>query len=164
MGTAVTVREATTDDAGAVRRVARAAWYETYDFIDEETVEGMLAQGYSEEFLTAAIERPELTLFVAERGVEIVGYASCEPPGEDGAGDVSVYVHPDCWREGLGTALLDRAEAFLRAQGAETVEDAVLADNEIGNAFYRGRFEDAGTTTVELGREEFEATVYRRDL
>jgi ribosomal protein S18 acetylase RimI-like enzyme len=164
MGTAVTVREATTDDAGAIRRVARAAWHETYDFIDEETVEGMLAQGYSEEFLAAAIERPELTLFVAERGVEIVGYASCEPPGENGVGEVSVYVHPDCWREGLGTALLDRAEAYLRAQDAETVEDAVLADNEVGNAFYRGRFDDAGTRTVQLGDEEFEATVYRREL
>lgn len=161
---AVTVREATTDDAGAIQRVARAAWHETYDFVDEETVEEMLAQGYSTEFLQAAIERPELTLFVAERGVEIVGYASCEPPGEDGVGDVSVYVHPECWREGLGTALLDRAEAFLRAQGAEAVEDAVLADNEVGNVFYEGRFENVETTTVGLGGETFEATVYRREL
>jgi len=164
MGPAVTVREATTDDAGAIQRVARAAWHETYDFIDEETVEVMLAQGYSQEFLTEAIERPELSLFVAERGVEIVGYASCEPPDEDGVGDISVYVHPDCWREGLGTALLDRAEAFLRAQGAETVEDAVLADNVVGNAFYEGRFEHVGTTTVGLGDETFEANIYRREL
>lgn len=164
MGTAVRVREATPDDAGAIRRVARAVWHETYDFVSEETVEEMLAQGYSREFLEEAIERPELTLFVAERGVEIVGYASCEPPGEDGVGDVSVHVHPECWREGLGTALLDRAEAFLRARGAEAVEDVVLADNEVGNAFYEGRFEDVETTAVELGGEEFEATVYRREL
>lgn len=159
-----TVREATVEDAEAIQRVARRAWRETYDFMDEDTVEEMLAQGYSVEFLSEAIERPELTLFVAERDGEAVGYASCERPGEDGVGQVSVYVAPDHWREGLGTALLERATAYLREAGADAVEDAVLAENEVGTAFYESRFEATTETTVELGGQAYEATVYRKQL
>jgi len=158
------VREATTDDPGAIRRVARKAWRETYGFMDEETVEGMLARGYSTEFIEEAIESPELTLFVAEADGEVVGYVSCEPPGADGVGQVSIYVSPDHWGEGVGTALLERAEAYLREVGATAVQDAVLADNEVGNAFYERHLERVDETTVEMGNEEYDANIYRGDL
>jgi len=168
MTTDLGVRKATTDDVEAIQWVARRVWHEIYDFIDEDAVEELLAQGYSAEFLEAAIERPELTLFVAERGAEddseVVGYASCEPPGEDGVGEVSVYVHPDWWRKGIGTALLDRAEAFLRGQGAAAVEDTVLAKNTVGNAFYADRYDRIAETTVDFGGTEYESNVYRREL
>jgi len=159
-----TVREATVDDIEAIQRVARRAWHETYGFLDEEIVEEMLAQGYSTEFLEEAIERPELTLFVAGRDGEVVGYASCERPDEEGIGQVSLYVDPDHWGEGFGTALLEQAESYLRELGASAVEDAVLADNEVGTAFYEPRFEQVGETTVELGGEQLPAVVYRREL
>jgi ribosomal protein S18 acetylase RimI-like enzyme len=158
------VREATTDDVGAIRRVARKAWRETYGFIDEETVEGMLAQGYSTEFLEAAIGSPELTLFVAEADGEVIGYVSCEPPDADGVGQVSIHVSPDYWGEGTGTALLERSEAYLREEGATAVQDTVLANNEVGNAFYAWHLERVDETTVELGGEEYDANIYRGDL
>jgi len=158
------VRKATTDDAGAVRRVARKVWRATYGFIDKETVERMLAQGYSTEFLEEAIESPELTLFVAGVDGGVVGYVSCEPPGDDGVGQVSVYVSPDYRGEGIGTALVERAEVYLREKGAEAVEDVVLADNEVGNAFYERHFGRVAETTAEMGGEEYDANVYRGDL
>lgn len=162
-----TVRRATVEDTEAVRRVARASWQAAYtEFVEEDVVERMLAQGYSTEFLEGAIASSDLTLFVVETGDggDIVGYATCEPPDAGTVGQVSIYVSPDHWGEGLGTALLDRAGEYLASAGATAIRDTVLAENSVGNAFYRKHFERIDDRTVEMGGEPYDACVYQGEL
>lgn len=160
-----TIRRATTDDISAIQRIARKSWRGAYgDFIDDEDIEAMLAEGYSEAFLENAITSTAMTLFVAEDGLSVVGFVSCEPPADGSVGGVSIYVSPDYWGEGLGSALLERAQEYLAAKGATEMQDTVLDANDVGNAFYGKHFDPVEETTVEMGDDEFEATVYRGEL
>ena len=161
----ITIRRAQESDITGIQRVARQSWHETYGgLLGEKAIDEMLAEGYSESFLGRALDSEDLTLFVAEDEYSVVGYVSCEPPSGDDVGQVSIYVAPDYWGEGIGTRLLEKAESYLGAQDASTLQDVVLAGNDIGNAFYRKHFEQADETTVEMGGEEFDANVYRERL
>lgn len=165
MVTDVTIRRATEDDVPAIQRVARASWEAAYgDFMDEDIIDEMLAYGYSVDFLEEAISSTKMTLFVAEEEYSVVGYVSCEPPTDGSVGQVSIYVSPEYWGEGIGTALLEKARSYLDAKNADTVRDVVLAENDVGNAFYQKHFEQAEETSVEMGGEEFEANVYTAKL
>ena len=161
----ITVRRAERADITGIQRVARQSWHEAYGgLLSDDAIDDLLAEGYDESFLGRALESGELTLFVAEDEYSIVGYVSCEPPVEDGVGQVSIYVAPDYWGEGIGTQLLETAETHLAEQDAVALQDVVLAGNDIGNAFYRKRFRQTDETTVEMGDEEFDANVYREEL
>ena len=84
--------------------------------------------------------------------------------GDDEADLKELYVHPDRWGEGVGTALLaaglDRLPADVTAVRLET-----LSGNERAAAFYEARgFERTGRRTIEVGGEPYEAHVYTRRL
>jgi ribosomal protein S18 acetylase RimI-like enzyme len=165
MVTDVAIRRATDNDIPGIQRVARTTWREAYsDFVSEGALDEMLDYGYSEAFLEDALADTDITLFVAQDEYSIVGYVSCEPPTDGETGQVSIYVSPDYWGEGIGTRLLDRAEEYLDAKGATSLRDVVLADNDAGNAFYEKHFERTDETTVEMGDEEFEANVYTAEI
>lgn len=160
-----TTRHAEIDDIEEIRTVARKSWEAAYsDFIDDELIENMLSGGYNREILKATIDSDTVALFVAEQDGDVTGYLSSEPPAEGDVGHVSIYVDPNYWGEGSGTALLERASDHLRDAGAAAMRDTVLADNEVGNAFYEKHFERDRETTVEMAGEEFDAYLYRRDL
>ena len=57
-------------------------------------------------YLARRIAEPEVTIWVAERGGELLGFATCTPTFLD-----SLYVRPDLTGQGLGTLLLDVVEA-----------------------------------------------------
>lgn len=161
----ITIRRATSDDIADIQRVARASWHEAYsDLMDDDAIDEMLEEGYSEEFLSAALDSTEMALFVAQDEYSVVGYVSCEPPTEGDIGRVSIYVSPDYWGEGIGTKLLERAEEYLGTKGASTLQDVVLSGNDVGNAFYSKHFERTEETTVEMGDDEFDANVYQGSL
>jgi GNAT superfamily N-acetyltransferase len=161
----VSIRRATQDDIPAIQRVARTSWREAYgEFMAEELIDQMLSYGYSEDFLDEALTDTVVTMFVAEVNDDVVGYVSCEPPTEGDIGQVSIYVSPDYWGDGMGVRLLERAEDYLESKGATTLRDTVLAANEVGNAFYAKHFEQTDQTTVEMGDEEFAANVYTARL
>jgi ribosomal protein S18 acetylase RimI-like enzyme len=161
----VTIRRGTEDDIPGIQRVARTAWREAYgDVLAEPVIEELLAEGYDTDVLTGIIRSTEVAVFVAEDEYSVVGYVSCEPPTDGHVGQASVYVSPDYWGEGIGTELLDRAADYLRAKGATALQDTLLADNEVGNAFYRKHCDLTEETTVQMGDEEFAANVYAADL
>ncbi len=159
-GDTVTTREAAAADAPAIQRVARASWEGAYEGILAEAVtEAMLEGGYSATALETLAADPDTGLFVAEADDEVVGYANGEPVG-GGDGEVSVYVDPDYWGEGVGSALLARAVDHLDELGVERVSDEVLAENEVGNAFYASHFAKTGEEMVEIAGETHRANVY----
>jgi len=82
-------------------------------------------------------------LLVARDDGSIVGFVSFTPESGAYEQDVdrgivrNIYVDPDRRGEGVGSTLLEAAEATLAEAGAETVALDVLADNEAARRFYR---------------------------
>jgi ribosomal protein S18 acetylase RimI-like enzyme len=109
-------------------------------------------------FLASQSERPDKLVLVAERGGEVVGYAYAGVEGNDymalrgPAGVIyDLVVAPAHRRQGIGTALLDAAQAALTARGEPR---AVLSTAE-RNIGAQQMFEKAGfrRTMIEMTRE-----------
>ena len=130
----VRVRAGRSTDAEGIERVARESWHAVYDAaLGVETVDRLLGEWYDIDRLRALLDddRPFL---VAVEGGTVLGFATGH--AVDGRGSLDrLYVHPDRWRTGVGTALLARLLDAL--PDASTVDAEVLAANEDGLAFYR---------------------------
>lgn len=166
MASKITVRTAESGDVEEIQSVARRSWDAAYEgVLEDEVVNAMLEGGYEEGLLGAIIDSDEAALFVATADGEVIGYANGEPAEEDAdEGEVSVYVDPEYWGEGIGSRLLERATDYLAEQGVERVRDSVLAENEVGNAFYEQQFEQVDQHEVELLGETYTANVYAGDI
>jgi len=151
---AVTVREASAADVEAVREVAEAAWYAALGgALDPSTVAAAVEEYYDPEVVAAGIEADTVEFYVAEvdtepdaEGGETVGFASAERTWADEVELHTVYVHPDRWGEGIGSALLDRVETWARGRGVDRIACGVLAGNAVGIGFFEAvGFERHGT-------------------
>lgn len=72
----------------------------------------------------------------------------------------AIYVEPDCWGQGIGTALLERC-LELFPDGVDTLRLEMLSDNETGREFYEARgFERTGTSEHEIGDESYPTDIY----
>ena len=161
----VTVRRMEADDLDGIRRVAERAWRETYDgVLPEDAVETMLETHYAPEVLSEIRRSDAERLFVAADEGDVVGYAASG--GSDAAveGEISIYVDPDRWGSGIGERLLDRAVEDLSARGVDRVEESVLAENEVGRAFYEKHFERTDEREIEVGGETTAVNVYEREI
>jgi len=160
----VTVRPAAPADAAAVQRVARAGWHAAYDdILGAERVEDTVDDWYAADAVRRDAADDGRPFFVAvdpadgasedapDAADAVVGFAAVTPDGPETSADAwelyRIYVHPDRWGEGAGSALLARCERTVRERGGDALELSVLADNEVGVSFYRSRgFERVRTT------------------
>ncbi|WP_158055537.1 GNAT family N-acetyltransferase [Halorussus halophilus] len=164
------VRPATQDDIDHVQSVARAAWKKTYEnIVPENVIEEAVADWYGTATLSGIVESDQQVMLVAEDDEEIVGFAhgvtddARDDPSKKEGDILRLYVHPDHWNEGAGTALLDAIEDELEAQGSQELHAMVLADNEIGNDFYEDHgFRKEREADTKLGRETRKENVYVR--
>lgn len=161
----MTVREATSDDVGPIRRVVEASWETDYpDILSRESIESGIDDWYAPDRLEAELERARTLLLVAERDGDVVGFVHCLWANDEG--DIlRLYVHPDHRGEGVGGDLLDRARERLADHDVDRLEAMVLRANEPGNEFYRAfGFErvDAGETTI--GDDRYEENRYELTL
>lgn len=172
------VRRATVDDVWAVHEVARQSWHAAYDdVLGPETVDEVVDEWYAIGDLESSIidtsGRDDAAFLVAENsptaGVgadsDSCGFVHAVPWPEDSsvAFLARLYVRPDQWNEGTGTALLEGLETELSA-GFDRLRLAVLAANEVGISFYESRgFDRIGTRPSDLaaGLEEH---VYEKRL
>ncbi|UPV75141.1 GNAT family N-acetyltransferase [Halorussus limi] len=176
------IREATENDIPTIRSVARESWRSAYaDAVPESVVEDAVAAWYADETMTRIVGDDEQVCLVATdeseaqsasedasgersepRVGEIVGFA--HGATDDGEGDIlRLYVHPDRWHEGIGTALLEAMEDRLTEMGAERVQAMVLADNEMGNAFYESHgFEKTDEAETQLDGTTRTENVYAK--
>lgn len=136
-----TFRDATTEDVPAIRRIAEAGWNATYgSILEPETIDRAMAAWYDPESMRQVIEAGDVLYFVAEREDAVIGYASGGLCDEESVATLgAIYVDPDHWREGVGTALLTEFERACKKAGCDTLEIRVLEGNEVGSAFYRNR-------------------------
>ncbi|SIQ80532.1 Ribosomal protein S18 acetylase RimI [Haladaptatus litoreus] len=139
--TSFAVRPAESDDAPAIRRVARESWHAAYDdIIGADTVDETIDQWYDTEHLRESATNPDHEFFVAERE-EIVGIVHAAPSSDENGVFrlLRIYVVSDEWGLGLGSRLLSRVEERLRERDSETLRLTVLADNDVGVGFYESR-------------------------
>jgi ribosomal protein S18 acetylase RimI-like enzyme len=179
-----TIRPARTADTEAIRSLAERAWLATYDgILDEETIRETVGEWYAEEALRGALDTPGTVFLVAEGEDEGEREAEEEGEGDDGGPDppilgfchgvvteaegdiLRMYVDPDHWGEGIGTALHERLRDDLLDLNMRRMQAIVLADNAIGDEFYRGLgFEKTGEGEVELGGETYLENVYTKEF
>jgi ribosomal protein S18 acetylase RimI-like enzyme len=167
----LTVRPAETGDVADVRRIARESWHAAYDdIVGPDAVESVVSEWYDLNHLRRSVERDDSVFLVAETeadgetrtsedgtDAEVVGFGQGVLGSDDDAAELPrIYVHPDYWGGGAGSEMLARIEERLAERGAERLRLIVLADNEVGNAFY----ESHGYRTVGSRESEFEGERY----
>lgn len=167
------IRRAAPPDAGGIARVHVAAWRVAYrSLLPDSTLAGLSIEDTEERWRKRLAEPwgEVLVLIVDGRVAAFVGYGPTQDEGADRetVGEIYVlYVDPDQWQQGHGTALLRAAVDNLRASGRVEVVLWVLHDNERAIAFYKaGGFAADGTTQVKERRDGTRMTVarYRRRL
>ena len=166
MADEVTIRRSEADDLDGIRRVAERAWRETYDgVLPDDALETMLETHYAPKVL-AEIRRSDAEhLFVAvDDGDVVVGYAASGRSDAAVEGEISIYVDPERWGDGIGESLLDRAVEDLSERGVGQVEESVLVDNEVGRSFYEKHFERTGDREIEVGGETKVVDVYEKGI
>lgn len=146
----VTVRPARSGDGAGISRawLSAAAYYAGLDpeHFQVPEVEG-LADGWDSQF-----DRPDddSLQLVAEVGGQVIGWlwARIQPPGPDASAQLtrehgwtrlvvmSLIVDRGHWRGGAGTALLEAAEAWGRAQGAQVASLDTWAYSPVSVPFY----------------------------
>ncbi|WP_440990647.1 N-acetyltransferase family protein [Haloarchaeobius baliensis] len=164
------IRPAEPTDVPGIQRVARAGWHAAYDdTMGPDTVDDCIDDWYDAETLVGAVEDDDVDYLVATVDDRLVGYASVGPTGDGRSGSVaglySIYVHPDRWGAGIGTALFERCADRLRERGYERLCLRVVADNDVGISFYRSHgFERTDEETVELEGHPLVEYEFARDL
>jgi ribosomal protein S18 acetylase RimI-like enzyme len=138
----ITVRPAQNADAEAIGTINLASWEAAYRgivadaFLDSATVEGRIAR-WRERIATGTSP-----ILVAESDGALRGYCSLVLPARDDDGDAvtgeigAIYVAPDSFRSGVGSAMVDGALALMRDRGYSVATLWVLCANTRARAFY----------------------------
>ena len=161
------VREATPDDAAAASDVAEAAWWASCAaFLDAGTLRRVLAEGYAEGRLAGAFEDPELHATVAVDDTDrVVGFAVAERTWADTVDLHALYVDPDRWGEGAGSALLDSVLAYARREDCEYVRATAFLENPVAGPFFEARgFDETGRVETSVFEEVHEEAVLERTV
>ncbi|WP_405057116.1 GNAT family N-acetyltransferase [Kribbella sp. NBC_01505] len=128
MTTEVRIRPATGDDAEAVSALRRAVY--SYKVMSPEAAHHMITVfSPAERFLA----------LVAEVDGQLVGWGSAglnNWTSEEGQSNISIYVHPEHRKQGIGSALADRLHQHLTEVGATKVRTFAQPD---GLEFARNR-------------------------
>ena len=83
------------------------------------------------------IDRQKYPIWVYEENDQVYGYVYLSPfregrPAYDATVEISYYIHPDHWRKGIASALMDTAFAFCKSIQYENAV-AILLDTNQGS-------------------------------
>jgi ribosomal protein S18 acetylase RimI-like enzyme len=163
------LRRARGADAPAVAAVNIHAWQVAYrGIIPDAHLDGLdvATRAARYDFDTTVAGAPET--WIAVDGDDVVGFVAFAPSRDDdlpGFGEVfALYVAPDRWRSGAGSALLAQAEALLRDAGFNEAHLWVLEDNARARRFYEraGWTPDGARKVVEIGGRPLAEVRYRK--
>ena len=165
------IREARTADAKAIAEVTDAAWRVAYrGLLPDAILDNLSAKDRTNRWRRRIAERLWQTL-VLEREGRVIGFVACGASGDEDAsqgrgGEVfALYLSPEEWRRGHGSALMDAALRSLREEGYTEVTLWALDGNERGRRFYEAAgFEADGgiKLVVRSDGTEMRETRYRR--
>jgi len=169
------VRTATPADAERIATVARDACEAAYEGLvdDPALLETVRTEDYPDGVRTFLRSVPGTDGFrydVAEADGRVEGFAHYRfAPAETesfvGPEECllhSLYVAPDRWGEGLGSALVDTGDEGLPDR-LPAIVLGVLRGNDVGISFYESAgFERRGAAVLETGGGEYDCWVYAR--
>ncbi|GAA0227212.1 GNAT family N-acetyltransferase [Haladaptatus pallidirubidus] len=142
-------RDVTASDIPAIRRVSSEAVNAAYEFLPEKEREATVRERFSDQRLQTALGDDDVILIAAVSDGELVGYAHVEAISRvDAVGEAAlrgIYVVPNRWQTGVGTALLEAVEKAVHERGFTQLSVAVLIDNGRAKQF----FESNGFERVE---------------
>lgn len=169
-----TIRRATEDDISGIQRAVANSWRQGYDgLISEETLVELTdspTEFYPEDRFQRKLNDDKLLFFVALAGDEVAGIINfCWGEEnthnfvkQDGCQIRSLYLDPQFWRSGFGTALF---ETGLKGcpLSVDKLFVEVLSANKQGCAFYESvGFSHYSGRTITLYSEDFETELYQR--
>lgn len=158
------IRQATADDIGEIRRVARESLAESYGHaLDHDLIDSVIERWYDSEDLAEDLADEETHFVVAEEDGEVTGFVqSYVVSRREVIGEIDwLHVAPDHRGKGIGADLLEALERELLSAGVERLEGAVLVANEMGTGFYDDHgFTAAGERIINIGGKDFAERVY----
>jgi GNAT superfamily N-acetyltransferase len=100
-------------------------------------------------------DHPDAAAFVAQIGERIVGYVTGSTEGHPiwrgRTGEIEeLYVEPNARRQGVGSALVDHAVAWLRGRGAGTIRIQVCNESDVAKAFWKAKSWENDLTVFSL--------------
>ena len=169
------IRPPETDtDVKELIRAHGLSWREAYDdILPEAVLTEMTVEPTPDdvERLSNEFGSDDAAVFIAVGGGTVRGFIDLRFGeentksfvGPDEAGLKAIYVHPDWWGEGIGTALLEYGLDALPDHVA-TVRLEAFADNDVGARFYEARgFDRVETDDTEIAGETYPTAIYARD-
>ncbi|QLK27394.1 GNAT family N-acetyltransferase [Natrinema zhouii] len=161
-------------DARAVARVNALAWREAYDDLLPDELLANRDPDPPDERVREFADRlrdDRSGVFVATADGAVRGYCyvrwgeeTKSFVGETEAGLKELYVEPDYWGNGLGTALLERGLERLPSH-VDRVRLETLEGNDVAHRFYDARgFERTGSAAFEIGGELYPTAIYTLEL
>lgn len=163
----IVFRGADPADAHAIRRVARASWHSAYDsLLPPEIIDETVDVWYDPESLTEQVREGSFVVAedvasLGEGDDALVGFAHAVGDDLRNRAEIRrIYVLEEYWGTGLGTDLLSATVAPLSNGAYDRINAVVLAENEVGRAFYDARgFEVVDRKTTTLGGVDREEVV-----
>jgi ribosomal protein S18 acetylase RimI-like enzyme len=156
-----TVRRAGPDDARAIAETGVIGWRSAYrGLLSDEYLDGMSVDSRDVAWRQRLESDPDglAPAWVGEAGGRVVAFVSGGPPRDDdiappAAEIYAIYLRPEAWRQGLGTALMDTATAHFRANGATYLVLWVFETNARARSFYEalGWVPDGGRQVLLVG-------------
>lgn len=155
------VRQARSDDAPAIRTIAERSWETDYpDILHRENVEAAIDDWYDQQRIRAEVDSDDALVVVAEVDGEVVGFGHGIWARQTGH-ILRVYVDPGHRGERIGSALLESLRESLHEEGADRIQAMVLAENDVGNQFYRqAGFEKTDADETTIGEDTYTENVY----
>jgi len=158
MDSKITIRLATPADAPDMAEIHARSWEAAYkDIIPAEYIKEKNAGRPA--LWQRIITDENTSRYVIEIGGKIVGFVHVDPPQDDDLDDSfyevhGIYLHPDVYRQGIGSQAMDFAYGKARSLGKTTMTVWVLAENTNTINFYEkcGFVTDGATKTVEYGK------------
>jgi len=169
----VHLRRAVPDDAAGIAHVYVAGWHEAHaGLVPPEFLACMRAKARVEFWRDELqVEARGRMLWVALIDDRLVGFASGGISRDDGAdpgtGEVyQVYVEPECWRRGIGSALLRHVIRDLHAHGFARATLWVISANAPARAFAEkhGWAADGASRAEDCGGIEVEEVRFQHPL
>lgn len=161
------IRDARASDAAGIADAARASLRDSYDFLEEGTIDEVVDEWYDDERVADRVNDEASAWLVAEDGDEVVGFVQgalvdAEPP----VGEIHwLHVAPDARGAGLAQQLLGQVQETLEKRGAGRLRGTVLVENEAGRSFYEADgFERADEREVTIAGDDYGEYVYERAI
>ena len=170
---AVTVREATSEDAGLIAELSRSTFYETFaSFNTKENMDLFMNSQFTTEKLVAEVGAPGNTFLLAWCEGEPVGYVRlCESENPPSLGDssaleiVRIYATTSSIGKGVGSAMMDACIRIARERGKEVIWLGVWEHNPRAIAFYeRWGFHKFDTHVFQLGTDPQTDWLMKKEL